>query len=242
MSKVFKALEHARGSSGWLDAQRVGPAAWPPAARAGAPLPAALSQVSMEGEMVRLHQHLDALLPNHPRRAIQFIGSCEGEGTTTVVGEFARVSASRFGQRVLLMQISQETRSTGPALLRRDGLLAYLTTLKAGDATFDMAPIPAELLAASDATESRGSAAAWERLRTAYDLVLVDSPPATTSPQGLAISGQVDGVVLVLAAEDTRWPVAERVKQSIERSGGRVLGIVLNKRRHYIPEFIYRRL
>jgi Mrp family chromosome partitioning ATPase len=56
------------------------------------------------------------------------------------------------------------------------------------------------------------------------------------------VSRQVDGVVLVLAAEDTRWPVAERVKESIERSGGRVLGIVLNKRRYHIPPCIYRRL
>jgi len=49
-------------------------------------------------------------------------------------------------------------------------------------------------------------------------------------------------VVLVLAAEETRWPVAERVKDNIERSGGRVLGIALNKRRYHIPAFVYQRL
>jgi hypothetical protein len=32
------------------------------------------------------------------------------------------------------------------------------------------------------------------------------------------------------------------VKQSIERSGGRVLGVVLNKRQCHIPHFIYKRL
>jgi Mrp family chromosome partitioning ATPase len=73
-------------------------------------------------------------------------------------------------------------------------------------------------------------------------LILVDAPPATTSPQGLAVCRQVDGVVLVLAAEDTRRPVAERVKQSIERSGGRLLGIVLNKRQYHIPRCVYERL
>ena len=62
------------------------------------------------------------------------------------------------------------------------------------------------------------------------------------APSGLAVSSQVDGVILVVEAERTRWPVAASVKESIERGGGRLLGVVFNKRRHYIPAFIYRRL
>jgi Mrp family chromosome partitioning ATPase len=46
----------------------------------------------------------------------------------------------------------------------------------------------------------------------------------------------------VLEAEKTRWPVAENTKQMIEKNGGKVLGVVLNKRQFYIPDFIYRRL
>ena len=72
--------------------------------------------------------------------------------------------------------------------------------------------------------------------------ILVDSPPATTSTDGLAISSKVDGVVLVVEAEKTRWPVAETVRDRIKSSGGNILGIVLNKRRYYIPEWIYKKL
>jgi protein-tyrosine kinase len=36
--------------------------------------------------------------------------------------------------------------------------------------------------------------------------------------------------------------VAQRAKESIERSGGRVVGIVFNKRQYHIPDFIYKRL
>jgi Mrp family chromosome partitioning ATPase len=86
----------------------------------------------------------------------------------------------------------------------------------------------------------------WEaflgKLTERFDLVLIDSPPATLYPDGLSIVNKVDGVVLVVAAEDTRWPVAESVKDQITRSGGRLLGMVFNKRRFYIPEFIYKRL
>ncbi len=36
--------------------------------------------------------------------------------------------------------------------------------------------------------------------------------------------------------------MAASVKESIERGGGRLLGLVFNKRRHYIAAFICRRL
>jgi Mrp family chromosome partitioning ATPase len=81
-----------------------------------------------------------------------------------------------------------------------------------------------------------------KRLRQRFDLILIDSPPATTSSDGLAISSKVDGIVLVVEAEKTRWPVTENVKERITKSGGNILGIVLNKRKYYIPEFIYKRL
>jgi hypothetical protein len=82
----------------------------------------------------------------------------------------------------------------------------------------------------------------WSRLKEQFDLVIVDSPPATTSPDGIAISRHVDGVVLVLEAEKTRWPVAIKAKETIEKHGGKLLGVVFNKRQYYIPEFIYKRL
>jgi len=52
----------------------------------------------------------------------------------------------------------------------------------------------------------------------------------------------VDGVVLVVEAEKTRWQVVESLKEKIENSGGNILGMVFNKRRFYIPENIYRRM
>jgi len=45
-----------------------------------------------------------------PRKVIQFIGPQGGEGTSTVVRDFAMVSAARFGKSVLLL----DARSTKP--------------------------------------------------------------------------------------------------------------------------------
>jgi hypothetical protein len=242
MSKILQALDHAQADvrAGDIRSEGVDPGAG--SGDAGASSPAGSSRITMEEEMVALYQRLDALLPGRPTRAIEFIGSREGEGTSTVAGEFARVSATRYGQRVLLLEMHSLGRFESGTALAPDGRAAHAAGGAERRGRLDIAPLPQEFLTVPHTADSQGSAATWERLRAAYDLILVDAPPATTSSQGLAVSRQVDGTVLVLAAEDTRWPVAGRVRQSIERSGGRVLGIVFNKRQYHIPGWIYRRL
>jgi Mrp family chromosome partitioning ATPase len=71
------------------------------------------------------------------------------------------------------------------------------------------------------------------------DWVLFDAPPVNHFDEGLALSGMVDGVVMVIQAEKTRWEVAQSAKQRLEDSGGRILGVVLNKRKFYIPKWLY---
>ena len=71
---------------------------------------------------------------------------------------------------------------------------------------------------------------------------MIDSPPISASSDGLAIVRKVDGVIFVIEAEKTRWPVAQAAKEKIVSHGGNILGMVFNKRRFYIPEFVYRKI
>jgi Mrp family chromosome partitioning ATPase len=82
----------------------------------------------------------------------------------------------------------------------------------------------------------------WEELRRRFDLILIDSPPATASPAAFVMFKKTDGVVIVVEADRTRWPVVHSVQERVAQHGGRTLGIVLNKRKYHIPEFIYKRL
>jgi hypothetical protein len=75
-----------------------------------------------------------------------------------------------------------------------------------------------------------------------FDLVLWDLPPITTSPAGLLLARQVDGIVLLAQAHRTRRHVASHAAQRLQDSGGRVLGVVLNRTLTYIPNWIYRLL
>jgi protein-tyrosine kinase len=82
----------------------------------------------------------------------------------------------------------------------------------------------------------------WDQLRERFEYVLIDSPPISASSDGLAIVRKVDGVIFVVEAEKTRWPVALAAKEKIVSHGGNILGMVFNKRRFYIPEFVYRKM
>jgi hypothetical protein len=242
MSKIYEALVNAGGHQ--RDARHEVQPTPPGFAERRVLVPAIVSHVDVDmgEEMLRLHRQLNALNPEVTYRAIQFIGSRESEGTSTVVREFGRVSATRFGQRVLILEMDRGEHVRGARGVGADGVPTAVMSSMPGDATLHIAPLPREFLSACHTADSPDPMPVWERLRTRYDLLLIDSLPAQASPEGFAVCTQVDGVVLVIEAEKTRWPVAEHVKQAIERSGGRVLGIVLNKRRYYIPQFIYRRL
>ena len=90
--------------------------------------------------------------------------------------------------------------------------------------------------------ESAKGGAFWEPLKERFDLIIVDSPPVMLFPDGPAIVSKVDGVILVIEAEKTRWQVALNVKEKIIKSGGTILGTVFNKRKYYIPEYLYKYL
>jgi len=248
MTKIYEALQYARGEASPLG----GSAEERDSVPAALPLPVMFPEVDMEEEMMRLHQNLDTLLPDVPRKIVQFIGSREGEGTSTVVHEFARVSATRFGQRVLLLDAnSYRPMQNSPSALEPgqrelDGFqhedLTDLAPYQIGDTSLFSATIPHHAGSALKEVSSPRAEGFWVKLKQRFDLVLVDSLPAAVSSDGLAISSKVDGVILVMEAETTRWPVAENLKDAIIRSGGKVLGVVFNKRRYYIPGFIYKRL
>ena len=81
-----------------------------------------------------------------------------------------------------------------------------------------------------------------EEMKAQADWVLFDSPPINSFNDAIALAAKMDGVIIVVEAEKTRWETVLRAKERIENGKGNILGVVLNKRRFYIPEWLYRRL
>ena len=80
------------------------------------------------------------------------------------------------------------------------------------------------------------------QMRQNFDYVILDGPPVLACSESLVIGAKVDGVILTIESGKTRRSVALKAKKEIEGSGGKFLGVVLNKREYYIPKWIYKRL
>jgi protein-tyrosine kinase len=246
MIRMHEALENAsRNKDGVKGSPEVLPAVRRVMAEAEKPW-------HLEMEMLTLFQAIHALLPKCPRKIIQFIGSLEGEGTSTIAREFARVSAFEVGQSVLLLDAdrTQPTQHHYFALAEGNGWLEAIKNCrgidgalyKIEDSKLFVSPSSNSTTFSPDIFNSASSDGFWKILKDRFDLIIVDSAPLTRSPDGLAIAPKADGVVLVIEAERTRGAVAENVKERISQVGGNILGLVFNKRRFYIPESIYKRL
>jgi len=72
--------------------------------------------------------------------------------------------------------------------------------------------------------------------------ILIDAPPLNGYAEAALFGRLADGIVLILAANDTRREPARRARQLLEESGVPVLGAVLNKRVFPVPEPLYKRL
>jgi len=244
MSRIYEALERAQREKNKREQSHSFPLSEDPSRKT--------ADLGMEKEMVHLYQSIDALLPDSPKKVIQFIGASEGEGTSTVVREFARISSMIMSKPVLLLDADKRSanQSFHSGNTPENGVEEdweseenlQQAIAKIEDSTTSLSLISQSTIPYPQYFYSPRISVFWEKLKERFDLILIDSPPASASPEGIAISRRVDGVVLVLEAEKTRGPVAENLKDRIQKNGGNLLGIIFNKRRHYIPDFLYKRL
>jgi Mrp family chromosome partitioning ATPase len=197
---------------------------------------------------------------------VQFVAANRGEGTSTVARDFAMIAAQRAHERVLLMDLgiplnaqlgwaTERGRLVGPADIppiemglpvdHRDDQQDLSTWLRFHrlrnsslflSERYDIAQSQAE------GAGPKGMSEFWNNMRAQFELVVVDTLAVSESFDPIMLSNQMDAVVLVVSAESTRAPVAQNVRDRIAEVGGPIIGVVLNRRRFHIPNFLYRRL
>jgi Mrp family chromosome partitioning ATPase len=223
-----------------------------PGAVSGEPLPGIPEDFHRELSSLRFT--LETALPDRATRVVQFAAAVAGEGTTTVAANFARVLAQDPTQSVLLVDANVRRPGLGlffgtterPGLRELAGAhaanefeaslvaverwnLHVLTTLPAGADHGHLFPVEA----VRDF---------WARHGRRYRWVVIDAAPVLEAPETATLGTTVDTTVLVIQAARTKRGVVQRAMDVFAKSGAPVLGAVLNRRRHDIPEFIYRRL
>jgi succinoglycan biosynthesis transport protein ExoP len=170
-------------------------------------------------------------------RSLIFCSAEPGEGKTTVASNLA-ISLAQLGKRVLLIDGDIRRPSVHKLfdIPGRSGLVTYLAGIgewqklvqPAGESGLDclvsgpVPPNPAELLS-SDAMRSLLREAA-----TAYDFVLIDSPPLLNVADGRILAALVEGAILVTKEGATPRELVQRAQSYVREAGGHVIGVVLN--------------
>jgi capsular exopolysaccharide synthesis family protein len=187
-----------------------------------------------------------------PIRTLLVTGTSHGAGVTSTVVKFAQTLAKASDRKVLI--VDANFRSPGMHLRfdisPRDGLSDLL--VNNGLHIFNFKKTAQEGLylftcgrkypVGKCKFESERFDKFMNIAQQRFDYTILDSAPITSFAESQAICSRVDGVLLVIETGKTRRQVAIRAKKELEEAGGRLLGVVMNKRKYHIPEWIYRRL
>jgi capsular exopolysaccharide synthesis family protein len=171
-----------------------------------------------------------------------------GDGKTTIARHLA-AAAARMGSRVLLLEadlrrptIAQQLEiSSGPGLA---DVLIGAASLTEATQEVDIEPSSAadrrgrvlDVLVAGAAVppnpgeliESHAMETLLQRLKSEYDLVVVDTPPLTAVSDSFPLLSKVDGVLIVGRVGRNRRDVAERLHETLAGAGAPLLGVVAN--------------
>jgi uncharacterized protein involved in exopolysaccharide biosynthesis/Mrp family chromosome partitioning ATPase len=175
-----------------------------------------------EGLIERLVPSVNSAAP--PPRILAVAGCSGGEGASTVAANIAASLARRARERVLLLDAAAIENASANGTPH----FAVSAFARNGDlvGTYDSKDLP-DLL---------GS------LRRDFGFVVIDMPAVLRRAPHARLCHLIDGVILVVEAERVRWEVAQRAKEVLAESEARFLGVVLNRRRFPIPDWLYKTL
>jgi len=172
-------------------------------------------------------------------RRLQVVLVCgvePGDGASFVAGnlslalaEFDKLNVGRFelaGEATCApVEVSSQAQEGYQLTLRRTEIpnLREITTPQGGIKLHDLlrlCDIPAMV----------------EKLRSRFDYVLIDAPAVTAHAEVVLLASQVDAVILVAQQDETKHAQLEAARSALEGARAQVLGVVLNRRREYLPK------
>ena len=201
-----------------------------------------------EDILTRLHtQH-----PGESIKTIMFTGAAHGGGATTTAVNFAKTLVRDHQVKVLLIDANMRTPNLRELfdIKSDEGITDIVLNNNAKPyKVINLDPSYLFVLATGGnyvgpvgLFESERFDAFLENVREEFDYVILDSAPLPSFAEARVLCEKVDGVVLVVESGKLRRQVALRAKKELEDAGAQILGVVLNKRKYHIPEWLYKRL
>ena len=175
-----------------------------------------------------------------------FTSANSGEGVSHVVRVLAGQLATQTGRPTLIVEAESLAHLSPAELLKLPARcvptnITNLWVLRKTQSSNGNGNQPREQTEASQ-PDARSGIDVLRTLRAAFAHTLIDCPSIGASYEATVLAPNVDGVVLVVEADRTKRDQILRARQTIEMAQGELMALVLNRRRHVVPEWLYRML
>lgn len=187
-------------------------------------------------------------------RSILFLSYNHGEGTTTVATNFVRSLAQdkRFktlivdaNTRTPALMAGNQTASNNGHLVFSDvfaGQVENWTLPKpSADANMSVVPSGSPAYHPSQVFDHKRFKQFIGDAKKLFHFIVFDASPIGQYYDSVILGAHVDAVILVIQAERTQLHEVRWAKQMLEDRDIPILGTVLNRRKFYIPGFIFER-
>lgn len=176
-------------------------------------------------DLVRICRELRA---NNPElKSLLISGVSGGEGATSVAATFAMLCARENLQVVVV-----------DGRFRKQELQTLFASLDTG---MDIPHVPKVYEHSLSDEKSMTMRALNQHLKSYYDWVIWDCPALSQHTDFIELAGFVDGVLLVLEADQTKVDVLAFLKERLDRAKANIVGAVINRSGRYLPNKIVRR-
>jgi capsular exopolysaccharide synthesis family protein len=170
-------------------------------------------------------------------KVIMVTSAGPGEGKSTTINNLA-VAYAQSDKRVLLIDadLRKPTLHSTFNITNRWGLTNLLTNqVQLKDVVQQTSISNLEVLTSgpippnpSEILSSKRLVTLLEELKTQYDVVFIDTPPAIAVTDAQIVATRCDGVILVVDSGKVKRDFAIKAKTNLDHVQARILGVVLN--------------
>nr|WP_321986534.1 hypothetical protein [uncultured Lichenicoccus sp.] len=199
-----------------------------------------------DAQILYLLHAITSLNEQHRPFVLQIIAALQGEGTSHVAAALADAAAREIGLPVLLLDCSPPAATADAEAAKSPSLIdAFRDSASSETALRSLLP---NLLRARLSNAASGVLGMppedlqlmFDTLRKRFAMVVLDCPAALSSPAAVGLARYCDGTALVVRAETTPRALVMQTRRLIDRLGGQVIGVVLNRRRSHLPGWLRR--
>ena len=202
-------------------------------------------------EFRKLKNNIFQLLKDQaPCKSIMVASSIHMEGNSITSINLSHVIAEELHSKVLLIDLNFRSKSKHYGKNQPKGLSDFFQDGFQLESIIKRTNLQNLFLLPSGSTEcdppkiveSKEFSDLMDALKKEFSYIIIDSSPFQYYPESIMLASKVDGVILVVQAEGVRREIVIDTKKKLNAVNANILGVVLNRKKHYIPKSIYTRL